>query len=513
MFRGNGIGKVTQRALLGCLLITGLNVQVYSVTPVNLKGTVTDSITGNTIASAVVKLVAAKLSDTTDSKGQFSIQSTSVLTRFSPTVSNDIRITSYGFAFQSSIQQQVSISIFNTSGIKVFNSSRAAVTGNNFIARPQLASGAYIFVLNMANGSFSRKFISTTAGNFDMAGQVSVNIANELIAEAAKSGFTDTLIITASAFSPKKIALSSAVDTNMAIKLTASGPVINVDTTWLRKRLSELSGALPSPIDNKPINDRWTKENRKRAYDLLKRYYQECGYKVTDHNYTSPEAGINLIAEKEGINKDKFLVVGAHYDGVSGVQAADDNGSGTIGVLGVAAMLASMPPLKYGIRFLAFDNEEKGFHGSLAYVEKIKKDNEKSKLIGAICADGMTWDSNNDGHVCLADAGGGGAQGNKVLTDALLAVISKNNLPLVLINNNRSGFGTDMGSFWQSGMVAINIGNSQGGTNQLTGAKTASDDPPCYHQTCDKVDKVNFAYMLKLTKLMALAAEKLASGN
>jgi Zn-dependent M28 family amino/carboxypeptidase len=67
----------------------------------------------------------------------------------------------------------------------------------------------------------------------------------------------------------------------------------------------------------------------------------------------------NVFAEMRGTGaaRDGILVVGAHYDTVTGSPGADDNASGIAGLLELAR-LVSEKPLKRTVRFVAFSLEE-----------------------------------------------------------------------------------------------------------------------------------------------------------
>ena len=77
--------------------------------------------------------------------------------------------------------------------------------------------------------------------------------------------------------------------------------------------------------------------------------------------------GQNLIAHSEGVTQPQVLL-GAHYDSVSGSPGANDNASGTAVVLDIARQLAGTQQAR-GVWFVAFDGEEDGLHGSRAFVE------------------------------------------------------------------------------------------------------------------------------------------------
>lgn len=77
----------------------------------------------------------------------------------------------------------------------------------------------------------------------------------------------------------------------------------------------------------------------------------------------------NVIAVKPGtVYPNVHIVVGAHYDGVWGSPAVDDNGTGTVGVLEIARALAGIET-DVTFVFAAFDAEEYGLYGSTHYAE------------------------------------------------------------------------------------------------------------------------------------------------
>ncbi|MFK7922579.1 MAG: M28 family peptidase [Bacteroidia bacterium] len=77
---------------------------------------------------------------------------------------------------------------------------------------------------------------------------------------------------------------------------------------------------------------------------------------------------VNVIGQQSGVqDEQQIYILDAHYDGIPNTPGADDNASGTIGVLEAARVLS--PYLsENSIRYLAFDLEEDGLLGSFAYV-------------------------------------------------------------------------------------------------------------------------------------------------
>ena len=74
------------------------------------------------------------------------------------------------------------------------------------------------------------------------------------------------------------------------------------------------------------------------------------------------------------------ILLAAHYDGVPGTPAADDNATGVVVLLELIREFANTP-LAIPLQFVAFDLEEYGMVGSQIYAEKLKQNNEKIRLM------------------------------------------------------------------------------------------------------------------------------------
>lgn len=113
--------------------------------------------------------------------------------------------------------------------------------------------------------------------------------------------------------------------------------------------------------------------SNRAARDWIKSQFEEFGY--TDVTLDPFEADVyqgshtcyNVVAVKPGTTSPEYqVVVGAHFDGVVDSPAADDNGSGTAGVLEIARVLAEYENSSTLV-FIAFDAEEWGLFGSYHY--------------------------------------------------------------------------------------------------------------------------------------------------
>ncbi len=86
-----------------------------------------------------------------------------------------------------------------------------------------------------------------------------------------------------------------------------------------------------------------------------------------------PKSGVNILGRVEGTTGSALsMIITAHYDHVGEIEGeiyngADDNASGVVGLLAAAEYFAENPP-KHDIAFLAFDAEEDGLGGSIAFI-------------------------------------------------------------------------------------------------------------------------------------------------
>lgn len=86
--------------------------------------------------------------------------------------------------------------------------------------------------------------------------------------------------------------------------------------------------------------------------------------------YGTPTQCQNVIAYKVGtVLPDHHVIVGAHRDAVSGSPGADDNGSGTAGVLEIARVMKDIET-DLTFVFILFDAEEQGLLGAYHYVQE-----------------------------------------------------------------------------------------------------------------------------------------------
>lgn len=111
------------------------------------------------------------------------------------------------------------------------------------------------------------------------------------------------------------------------------------------------------------------------ASEWIRQKFEAMGYPVELQPFTisGNPSSPNVIATKTGtVSPDKYVVIGAHYDSYSWTDyapGADDNASGTAGVLEAARILAEYPT-ECTVIFCAFSGEEYGLFGSEAFASR-----------------------------------------------------------------------------------------------------------------------------------------------
>ena len=125
----------------------------------------------------------------------------------------------------------------------------------------------------------------------------------------------------------------------------------------------------------------------------------EAGFEVAGQRFTAGGVEVrNIEVEIAGAERPgEIVVIGAHYDTVSGTPGANDNGSGVAALIELARFFkeASMktPPART-LRFVAFANEEPPFFqdpsmGSVVYAARCAERDES--VVAMLALETMGW--------------------------------------------------------------------------------------------------------------------------
>lgn len=251
-----------------------------------------------------------------------------------------------------------------------------------------------------------------------------------------------------------------------------------VDMNFFKEKLITLSSTA----------NRRSTENLDVTREFLKSEYEKIGFEVSYHQFGG---GKNFVAEKKGsLDPQKVLILSSHIDTVK-CKGANDNGTGTIGLLAVAQELAKNN-YGYTVRVLGFDKEETGLNGSDAYVATLT---DKSSIIGNINFEMMGVNKRKDGGFHVIDCS---KATSMVLSQEIKTSIANLGLPLTVVKacTDRS----DHASFWRYKLPAVVISENFFG----------GDADPCYHAKCDIVDeRLDYTYMGNILEAVLDASERL----
>jgi hypothetical protein len=210
----------------------------------------------------------------------------------------------------------------------------------------------------------------------------------------------------------------------------------------------------------------------------------------------------NVLAYVEGEKKDEFIVVGGHYDHVGKYDGyiwngADDNASGTVGVMTIAkAFMATGKKPEKSIIFAAWTGEEKGLFGSKYFVQQAQK--EKMNVVLNLNYDMIARDEEKDSLKNMADM---------VYTkaNAGIAEITKRNISDYNINldlsysaSEKPSGGSDHAPFAEVGIPIFYFMAAM---------------HPDYHQPSDELSKINWEKLTNIIRLGFLNTWEFANSD
>ncbi|MCB9355828.1 MAG: M28 family peptidase [Lewinellaceae bacterium] len=294
--------------------------------------------------------------------------------------------------------------------------------------------------------------------------------------------------------------------------------VDEVDSTRMRNRLEFVQGIRHRVTGATHLNE---------VRDSIRGHFSALGLPVQDHSFQYGGAtGFNIVGTSAGVSAGaEVVIVDAHYDTVTNSPGADDNGSGTIGMMEVAQVL-SRYPMNKTLRFIGFDMEEDGVKGSTAYIQNgIAPGEEIAGVFNFEMIGYYTEQPNSQelpaGFDLLFPDATAEIAANSYRGDFLTNVGNANSAELAAMFDTAAqqyvpglkvitlvvpGTGqiapdllrSDHAPFWLTGRKALML---------VDGADFRND---CYHKPQDTLGKLNFTFMSNIAKATAAAAAKLA---
>ncbi len=231
------------------------------------------------------------------------------------------------------------------------------------------------------------------------------------------------------------------------------------------------------------VRDRSAGTDENRAMTEWTRVELErMGYAARQHCYAAGEC--NVVAERAGRSRsDETVYVVAHLDSVGHPLAgADDNASGTAGLLEIAQVLAAAPTERT-LRFLVVNGEENGLVGSTRYVRTLSA-GDVAMIRLAVNMDMIAYNANG-----LVDLETNSEFEELARWYAGLVTTYTSLRPNITI----PAWGSDHVPFLERGAPTLL-------TIEHWKTKT-----PCYHRACDRDETLNYPYAAEIVKLNVAA--------
>jgi len=284
-----------------------------------------------------------------------------------------------------------------------------------------------------------------------------------------------------------------------------------IDLQTTEQNLRAHIQALTQTIGERSVATLWGHE---KAAQLIEAFYKDIDISSKRESYPFQKKTVsNIVADVVfGKGDAQVVLIGAHYDSLTGTVGADDNASAIAVQLEVARTLAGLRAtegLNLTVRFISFALEEPPAYatwamGSRVYARKAKKN--KEQIDGMICLEmvGYTCDQpgcqkypfplmfmgypNKGDYIGIV-----GNYRSRKFTNALVQSFKKNKaLPVEKLTVPGSGYLlpnvrlSDHAAFWDRGYNAVMI------------TDTAFYRNPHYHRTSDTMDKLDFSFMTQL---------------
>jgi len=249
------------------------------------------------------------------------------------------------------------------------------------------------------------------------------------------------------------------------------------------------------------------------AADFLDVSFAQAGYKVQRQGYTiDNQTYYNIEVEIPGTQRpEEIVIVGGHYDSVSGSPGANDNGTGAAATLELARLFAGKKPSRT-LRFVEFVNEEPPFFfsegmGSLVYASRCKQRSENVVAMLSLETIGYYSDKIGSQKYPLPELSSnfisfvGNVASDPLVTDAIASFRRHTKFPSegTALPNEITGVSwSDQWSFWQQGYSGIMV------------TDTAPFRYPYYHTANDTPDKVNYDHFARVVAGLEYAIAELS---
>jgi Zn-dependent M28 family amino/carboxypeptidase len=265
------------------------------------------------------------------------------------------------------------------------------------------------------------------------------------------------------------------------------------DDTHVRRHVEMLAGTIGE-------RNLWSYTALQRAAEYIEAELTASGLTSRRHTYEVSRVPVsNIDATLTGTTKaEEVVVIGAHYDTITGCPGANDNGSGVAAVLELARRFGGRARART-LRFATFVNEEPPFFrtgqmGSVVYANAARV--RRERIVGMLSLETMGYFSDEPGSqqypgpvgALYPDVGNfigfvSNLASARLLMKARRAFKRRTALPLqsAALPDAIAGVGwSDHWSFWQAGYPALMV------------TDTAPFRYPWYHTAEDTPEKLDY---------------------
>ncbi|MCK4995503.1 MAG: M28 family peptidase [Thermoplasmatales archaeon] len=276
--------------------------------------------------------------------------------------------------------------------------------------------------------------------------------------------------------------------------IESSGANFNTDVAEMISQVNEsmLFYYLKGLVD---IGTRYVgSENCKKAANYIHDEFEKLGLDAYIDPWSYPKYKCrNVVATLNGTDpsSDAIFVLLAHFDTIGDSPGANDDGSGIAAMLSIAN-ITSKYTFNHTLRFVATSGEEVGLYGSNDYARKAYLRNEN--IVGVLNIDIIGNTTEKGGNVVYLLKPERSEWISSIIKELSVTYNEYINISVLSIKNRNN----DHRAFLNYGYDVIQF------------VQLARGNYPA-HTPRDTIEKVNFTYLKKVTKLILATAVKLAN--
>ena len=283
--------------------------------------------------------------------------------------------------------------------------------------------------------------------------------------------------------SPTKQGQAQEISAYVSLDQLVQDMLNQVDPDRIYTYTGDISGAWEVTIAGQPytISTRHalSGEPVEKAAQYLFEFYENLGLQVEYQPFSFQGQTLsNVVAQKEGsVFPERVFLITSHYDDVpvdGPAPGADDNASGTVGVM-IAAEILSKYDFGCTLRFVNFGAEEYGMIGSQEYAYQAYCDEED--IQGVLNLDMIAW--NSPGSATGMELHSlSSIQGSDEIATTFQNVVTDYSLDLIPALADPITTQSDHSSFWKYNYPAILV------------SEDWTDRNPNYHSINDDLESL-----------------------